>query len=599
MIRNKKVIFFVFLIFFSFSFFNVLAQEDNNYKKENKLILELSKVDYDSNSVENFKNYMKNYHEKTIQSLENKKGVKVTSSSWLGNYIVINLNESILSREKVESFPNVTNIRNISKYKAPEIDLSRSLKTYERNNYSYGLKDLNVPTAWKKYNQGGGVDITVLDTGVNTSTIGINNIEWIDFAGSKEKPTDWGVFGHGTLVSSILIGEDNSGKHIGVVPKADLTVGRVCNDKHICYETDIIKGLELSLVKGADVISLSLGSNSMSNNFIDATQRASRFNTTVVAAIGNRGKNKSAYPGNYYNVISVGSVGQDGRISDFSSGEIIKKSEFNSPFKTRDWPEKYIVPDVVAPGEDITVPSIGGNTFYKSEGTSLATPYITGIVAMMIKQNNYEKNTEKIKTILQQTSKKPSGISEKKDIRYGYGVPNASKAIKLYSKETEKITGRVINKNSGVKNAKILFNNMTVYADKKGFFNFYSLETTEYIKISKTGYHKKRINIKNITKNNQIEMKEKNLEILLDDFENPPKNTKEIHPYLYEDLNGDGNGTGLEQTVKVYSKLIREKSLNLNNQTAEALNWNKNSPKHKVTISDMVTLFGYQIRYNN
>jgi len=79
-------------------------------------------------------------------------------------------------------------------------------------------------------------------------------------------------------------------------------------------------------------------------------------------------------------------------------------------------------------------------------------------------------------------------------------------------------------------------------------------------------------------------------------FENPPKNTGEFDPILYEDLDGDGSGTDVDQTVAVFGELIRGRDLGITDKQARKLNWNQGSPETEVTPSDMVSLFGKQIR---
>jgi len=83
---------------------------------------------------------------------------------------------------------------------------------------------------------------------------------------------------------------------------------------------------------------------------------------------------------------------------------------------------------------------------------------------------------------------------------------------------------------------------------------------------------------------------------IIDRFEGPPTNTGELDPTLYEDLDGDGDGTDVTQTVAVFGELIRGNDLGLTNDQARALNWNQGSPETEVTPSDMVSLFGEQIR---
>jgi len=87
------------------------------------------------------------------------------------------------------------------------------------------------------------------------------------------------------------------------------------------------------------------------------------------------------------------------------------------------------------------------------------------------------------------------------------------------------------------------------------------------------------------------------------DFNAPPTNTGELNQTLFEDLNGDGDGLDVNQTVKVFRELALGNELQgtaqdgtLTDEEARALNWNEDSPETEVTVSDMVSLFGEQIR---
>jgi len=94
---------------------------------------------------------------------------------------------------------------------------------------------------------------------------------------------------------------------------------------------------------------------------------------------------------------------------------------------------------------------------------------------------------------------------------------------------------------------------------------------------------------------------------LIDRFSGPPTNIPKdnggFNDTLYEDLDGDGDGTDVSPTVAVFGELIRGKDLNgdapdggLTDEQARALNWNQGSPETEVTPADMVSLFGEQIR---
>jgi hypothetical protein len=83
---------------------------------------------------------------------------------------------------------------------------------------------------------------------------------------------------------------------------------------------------------------------------------------------------------------------------------------------------------------------------------------------------------------------------------------------------------------------------------------------------------------------------------LIDRFDDPPQNTGGLDPSLYEDLDGDGDGTEVGPAVSVFGELIRGNDLGLSDTQARKLNWNPGSPADEVTVADMVTLFGEKIR---
>jgi hypothetical protein len=83
-------------------------------------------------------------------------------------------------------------------------------------------------------------------------------------------------------------------------------------------------------------------------------------------------------------------------------------------------------------------------------------------------------------------------------------------------------------------------------------------------------------------------------------FAGPPQNIPVsqggFNDSLVEDLDGDGNPTDIGPTVSVFGELIRGNDLGLTDAQARKLDWNSGSPADKVTVADMVTLFGKQIR---
>ena len=100
----------------------------------------------------------------------------------------------------------------------------------------------------------------------------------------------------------------------------------------------ILSGMDWMIGEGVRIMSMSLGLRGYSPAFqavIDALRAA---NVLPVIAVGNEGPNTSRSPGNYANVLSVGAVGANDEVPDFSSSQQFVSSD--SP----------LCPNIVAPG---------------------------------------------------------------------------------------------------------------------------------------------------------------------------------------------------------------------------------------------------------
>jgi subtilisin family serine protease len=181
---------------------------------------------------------------------------------------------------------------------------------------------------------------------------------------------------HGTGVTGVLAARLNGYGVAGVAPRVQVytvKVATIINKTsdgvtYTYYNTDIAKGV-VEAVKGpdgiigtdddADVVSISLGGRG-STTLYSAVMYAYNNGAVVVACAGNSGASTPEYPAGYSEVIAVGAVG----------------SNYNVP----DWSNRN--PDVVAPGVDVLTTNIGGGYVYGS-GTSLATPHVSGVVAII------------------------------------------------------------------------------------------------------------------------------------------------------------------------------------------------------------------------
>ncbi|MBI2064588.1 MAG: S8 family peptidase [Candidatus Yanofskybacteria bacterium] len=228
---------------------------------------------------------------------------------------------------------------------------------------------------------GAGVSVAVLDTGILRAHPDLKSRikECKDFTSAKQSVVDNSCDdknGHGTHVAGTIAadgGSDSKGIY-GVAPESDLLVYKVCGANGSCWSDDIAVAMRTAAVNGANIINMSLGSDSESSLIRDAISYAVEKNVLVVAASGNDGPDIGSidYPGANPDVIAVGAFDIDRDVADWSSRGSNSTTDPNSI--------NYGDIEFAAPG--VVVESTGKDGGYViMSGTSMATPHIAGLAA--------------------------------------------------------------------------------------------------------------------------------------------------------------------------------------------------------------------------
>ena len=157
---------------------------------------------------------------------------------------------------------------------------------------------------------------------------------------------------------------------------------------------------------------MSLGLRGFVNDFLPVTQIIRDRGILPVFAVGNEGPGTSRSPGNYAEALSVGASDQNNLVADFSSSR---------RFLRTDDPR---VPDLVGPGVD-TFSALPGGGFGIMSGTSMATPHIAGLAALLFSAHP-EKTAEEIETAIFKSCKRPTGVPASRANR---GIPDAVRAL--------------------------------------------------------------------------------------------------------------------------------------------------------------------------
>ena len=146
-----------------------------------------------------------------------------------------------------------------------------------------------------------------------------------------------------------------------------------------------------------------------------------------------------------------------GGTADGTGGTAGQVSLFSSLGPTADGRNK---PEVVAPGEPIIAALAGGQlasdavkgdaTHYKLEGTSMASPYVSGVIALMLQKNNC-LTVAQVKTALAANSNAGSMTSYTADAAdtYGAGLIDALALMGAISADTSCYSGEAFSGNGG------------------------------------------------------------------------------------------------------------------------------------------------------
>lgn len=270
---------------------------------------------------------------------------------------------------------------------------------------------INADDVWAQGIDGTGVNVVVLDTGIDTdhpelsdSIVGCET--FVDGTTTCEDD-----HGHGTHVSGIITanGVDNMAK--GVAPSAGIYMYKVCGAGGSCYESDMMAAMEAAVLTDAKVMSISIGGGKFEGENCDSDPLAAKVNwvvnqgITVAVASGNDRFFVSS-PACASGAVAVGAVDKNGFMAYFSN--------FGPAL------------DIVAPGVDI-YSSITDDGYASWDGTSMSTPHVSGTVALVLDANP-GLTVDEIKTALYETADPINsestcyGVVKKRGRNYWIGV---------------------------------------------------------------------------------------------------------------------------------------------------------------------------------
>lgn len=282
---------------------------------------------------------------------------------------------------------------------------------------SPGIVATGAPTVWTQYGvTGKGIGVAVIDSGVAPhADLTGRIVASVDFTGGAPgaplvAPADPG--GHGTHVAGLIAGDGSAsgGAYTGVAPGASIIDVRVIGSTGSTNVSTVLRGMQWVVANRATynirVANMSLGATpttSYKNDPLATGVEVLTFSgVTVVAAAGNSGPGGTtiATPGYDPFVITVGAIDDSGTTTLADDTLATWSSRGATKF------DGLMKPDLVAPGRKMVSLRSPGSTldqlfterqvagldsaspaYFRMSGTSMATPVVAGIVALMLERN--------------------------------------------------------------------------------------------------------------------------------------------------------------------------------------------------------------------
>ena len=317
-----------------------------------------------------------------------------------------------------------------------ETDVRDIVKREMKYEITWGLKRLRVPDLWAEGLTGHQTRVGHLDTGVFEDHIELQEkvASWMAFSPQGRELSgcpsyDTGY--HGTHTAGTIVGAEASGIKIGAAPGAKLVSGLVLQGSGGTL-TQLMAGIEWAASEDIHVLNLSLGFGTYLEAFEKIASKLLAAGIFPAFAIGNESHGNTSSPGNSSACCAVGAMDYDGKVTDFSSGATLTHFDEESGKLTH-----TIKPDVVAPGHAVLscVPpltggvTIGGYHYNYLNGTSMATPLVAGVVALLIEAVGDRKSAADIMRALYETTRRrPRG---EKDNRWGFGLLDPVAALRV------------------------------------------------------------------------------------------------------------------------------------------------------------------------
>ncbi len=260
----------------------------------------------------------------------------------------------------------------------------------------WAVASYGIPALWKQ-THGAGVRVAVVDSGVAPHT-SLKDVV-VDYRNFSSDSEVYDSLGHGTHVAGIIGAKTGVAK--GIASGVEIVSLKVLGHSGMGSNDAVAKAVSHAIESKCDIICMSLGSPKPSAIVHEAIRRAEAAGAIIVCAAGNDGGAVN-YPAAFQETIGVGAVDKNGNVCEFSSRG------------------KEIV--VAAPGQDITSTWLA-NGYATISGTSMAAPFVAGVLALYVSAAKAEGKTVTHKSALKALAETSRDAGHPgRDAEYGWGL---------------------------------------------------------------------------------------------------------------------------------------------------------------------------------
>ncbi|HZL18777.1 MAG TPA: S8 family serine peptidase [Polyangia bacterium] len=295
--------------------------------------------------------------------------------------------------------------------------------------YQWHLRQIGMPEAWKR-GTGAGAVVAVIDTGVTKvgDLAGTKFVPGYNFIANNTNADD--DHGHGTHVAGTIAESTNNRLGVaGVAYGAAIMPLKVLSARGSGSSAGIAQAIRWAADHGANVINMSLGGPFAVGAIASAVKYAHGKGVVIVAAAGNDGNGRVGYPARYPGVIAVAATQFDESTTFYSNwGPAIDIAAPGGNVRVDqngDGQPDGVLQHTIVPGD------IGRSDYLWFMGTSMATPHVAGVAALLVGAG--VRRPEAVEEILLATARKPQGRSAaaggRIDDHYGAGIVDAAAAL--------------------------------------------------------------------------------------------------------------------------------------------------------------------------